>query len=62
MTTATDWIIIHDGTKGDDAYALECLRCGAKQRCEPPVSIVYWARVAKAFAAEHRYCKEPNDV
>jgi len=52
-----DWIVIHDGTKGGDAYAIECLRCHAKQRFELPLSITYLCRVGKAFELEHKHCK-----
>ena len=52
-----DWIVIHDGTCGEDAYSLECLRCGAKQAFELPVSVTYITRVGRAFEAEHKRCE-----
>ena len=53
-----DWIIAYDGTKGDEAYMLKCLRCGAKQKFMLPVSIDYYLDIAKAFEREHKRCKE----
>ena len=54
---ACNWIVLHDGTKGDDAYSCWCMRCGAKQRFILPISIKYWCLVAKAFLADHQYCE-----
>ncbi len=54
---SADWIIAHDGTQGDDAYALECLRCGSKQRFSTPISITVYCAAAKAFEHEHRHCR-----
>ncbi len=51
-----NWIVVQDGT-GDDPYSMHCLRCGAKQRFELPISITYWCSVAKVFEREHRRCK-----
>jgi DNA-binding NtrC family response regulator len=58
MKKDTPWIIIHDATKGDMAYACECLRCGAIQKVVTPISIDYMVALAKAFAKQHRGCKE----
>ena len=54
----TPWIIVNDGTKGRDAYMLHCLRCGAVQRFELPISIDYFVNVGKAFQKEHGKCRE----
>ena len=37
--------------------AVECLRCGAKQRFRLPVAISVWLTAAKAFARQHSQCK-----
>lgn len=54
----TDWIICRDGTHGDKAYQMECLRCGAVQRVATPISIACYLAMTKAFAKLHRRCKE----
>lgn len=51
------WIVAHDATKGNDAMAMECLRCGTKQRFVLPISISVWCAAAKAFEREHANCK-----
>ena len=51
-----EWVIVHDGTKGMDAYMLECLRCGAKQRFVLPMSVDAWVAAAKAFEKIHKRC------
>ena len=51
------WIIAHDATKKADAYAMECLRCGQKQRFVLPISISVWCAASKAFQREHATCK-----
>lgn len=53
-----EWIIAHDGTKGEDAYALECLRCGRKQTFSLPMEAMVWVGAAKAFEKIHRGCKK----
>jgi hypothetical protein len=60
--TTPDWIVIQDGTGGDDAYSLSCEHCGARQRFEVPLSVTYWCDVAKAFEREHRRCQEAELV
>jgi len=55
-----DWIIAHDGTKGPDAYMLECLRCGAKQRFATPIAVSVWVAASTAFTKMHKGCKERN--
>ena len=55
-----DWIIAHDGTKGDDAYMLECLRCGEKQRARLPMSVKAYVSSAKAFEKIHKRCQEKD--
>jgi hypothetical protein len=57
-----DWIIAHDGTKGDDAYMLECLRCGEKERVATPISIKAYVAKAKAFRKIHKLCRKPSDT
>lgn len=53
----TPWIIAHDGTQGKDAYAMECLRCGEKQRFATPISITVYCAAAKAFEKQHARCR-----
>lgn len=52
-----DWIICHDSSKGDDAYAMECLRCGYKQRFATPISIEVYIAAGKAFQKQHAKCR-----
>lgn len=52
------WIICHDGTKGIDAYAMECLRCGEKQRVALPINVTLYVAMGKAFERIHKKCKE----
>jgi len=52
------WIICHDATKGIDAYAMECLRCGEKQRVALPIGLQMYAAMAKVFTKRHKKCKE----
>ena len=54
----TTWIIAHDATKGPDAYMLECLRCGEKQRVVSPIRIEIYLATAKAFGKIHRRCSK----
>jgi hypothetical protein len=56
--TTHDWIICHDATKGIDAYAMECLRCGEKQRVALPIGLQMYAAMAKVFTRQHKKCKE----
>lgn len=58
MKKETPWIIAYDGTKGADAYALECLRCGAKQRFVIPINVDVWVAAGMAFRKIHRKCRE----
>jgi len=53
-----DWIVAHDGTKGEMAYALECRRCGAIQKVVLPISVNCYVALARAFAREHRQCRD----
>lgn len=55
-----NWIVAHDGTKGEDAYMLECLRCGEKQRVATPISIKAYVASAKAFEKIHKRCQEKD--
>lgn len=59
-----DWIICYDATHGDDAYAVECKRCGTKQRFAIPVNLDMWLAAAKVFQKQHRKCKAmpPNNI
>ena len=57
MTTQADWIICHDGTKGDMAYALECKRCGTIQKVVVPIVADFYLAMGKAFLKIHRKCK-----
>lgn len=56
-----DWIVCRivcrDGTHGEDAYAVECKRCGAKQRFALPISISVYVAAAIAFGRQHAHCK-----
>jgi hypothetical protein len=54
--TECDWIIAHDSTKGADAYMVECLRCGGKQRFVLPIAMEIWIAAAKAFQKAHKRC------
>jgi hypothetical protein len=50
---------MHDGTKGEMAYAFECLRCGQIQKVATPIAATLWIALGKAFARYHRGCREP---
>jgi hypothetical protein len=52
-----DWIIAHDSTKGADAYMVECLRCGGKQRFVVPIAVDIWIGATKAFQKIHERCR-----
>lgn len=56
------WIVVHDGTKGDDAYAIECQRCGEKQRFALPINLEIYLAAAKVFARQHTRCKPKGDA
>jgi len=51
------WLVCHDFTKGEDAYAMECLRCGMKQRVATPISIDMYSAMEKIFRRQHAKCK-----
>lgn len=57
-----DWIIAHDCTCGEDAMAVECKRCGAKQRFVLPISISVWIAAARAFSKDHANCEVRTDA
>ena len=57
ILTNPTWIICHDATKGADAYAMECLRCGEKQRVALPIGLQMYAAMAKVFTKRHKKCK-----
>jgi len=52
-----DWIIANDGSRGEKAYMIECLRCGATQPFSTPIPVDYWVSVAKAFEKIHKRCR-----
>ncbi len=52
-----DWIIIHDGTQGDLAYAFSCLRCGNVQKITLPIEVDCYVAMGKAYVKSHRKCK-----
>ncbi len=54
---AAEWVVCHDGTKGDKAYAFECLRCGAIQKMAVPIIVPCWVAAGKAFEKLHSRCK-----
>jgi len=51
------WVVCYDGTKGRDAYAIQCRRCGTIQRVALPISVKCYVSLGRAFAAEHAHCK-----
>ena len=51
-----DWIIVHDATKGEMAYAMECLRCGSIARVVVPMNMSLWLATAKQFQKNHAGC------
>jgi len=55
------WVVAHDATAGNLAYAMECLRCGTIQRVVTPMSVNCYVALGKAFDREHRGCK-PADA
>lgn len=59
--TSRDWIVCHDGTKGDLAYACECKRCGEIQRFVIPINLEMWLAAAKVFGRQHKSCKEAKN-
>jgi hypothetical protein len=62
MKKPTPWIICHDGTKGQDAYALECLRCGEKQRVVSPIRLDFYIAMAEAFGRIHGKCRPSREA
>jgi len=50
------WIVIHDATKGVDAYAMECLGCGEKQRFALLINLDMYLAAARVFERNHRRC------
>ncbi len=60
LTDYTEWIITHDATKGDMAYAMECTRCGVIQRTQTPIQISLWSAIA--FMKLHSGCVETEEV
>ena len=58
ILTNPTWIICHDATKGADAYAMECLRCGAKHRVALPINVTLYIAMGRAFEKMHGKCKE----
>ncbi len=57
MGATTDWVITHDATQGDMAYAMECLRCGDIQRVPVPIQMPLWLAMAEAFTKLHSKCQ-----
>jgi len=57
MAKGRDWIVANFGTRGDELYALKCLRCGAIQKVATPISVNCYLALGKAFSQEHRNCK-----
>jgi hypothetical protein len=60
MKMSCDWIVGHDGTCGDMAYALECLRCGTVQRVASPIAVDLYVAMSKAFERMHSHCRRPT--
>lgn len=54
----SDWVICHDGTAGDLAYAMQCKRCGEIQRFILPINLTIWLAAGKAFVKVHKGCSE----
>lgn len=52
-----DWIVAHDGTKGNDSYMLECRRCGDTQRFAVPINVGIYVAAMKVFQRQHADCK-----
>ncbi len=57
----TPWLIIHDATCGDLAYAMDCTRCGAIQKVATPITIDCFVALSKAFGKMHKRCKETTE-
>lgn len=55
--TENDWVICHDGTQGELAYALECLRCGSVQKVATPINIDCYIAMARAYGKQHSRCR-----
>ncbi len=54
---ATDWIVSHDATQGDLAYAMECTRCGVVQQIALPISVDCYVAMGKEFTKYHKHCR-----
>jgi len=52
------WIKCYDATHREHPYAMECLRCGVKQRVALPISLDGYVALGKVFMKEHSRCKE----
>ena len=55
-----DWIVIHDATQGEMAYALECLRCGQVQKVATPIGINLYLAMGREFERIHARCPEKS--
>jgi len=53
-----DHIIAHDATCGADAYACECLTCGAKLRFALPIAVERYVAALKKFQRAHAGCAD----
>ncbi len=51
-------VIAHDATRGDMAYAMECLHCGEIQRFVMPMQVGVYMAAGKAFERLHRHCRK----
>jgi len=56
-----NWIVWHDATQGEMAYAMECLRCGDIQKVATPINVDCLCAMMKAYAKNHRSCRPRND-
>lgn len=54
----SDWIISHDGTQGELAYAMECKRCGDIQKVAVPINLDVYLAMAAKYMQLHATCKE----
>lgn len=50
-------MIAWDATRGEDAYAFECLRCGTKQRFATPIDLEIYLAAAAVFKRQHENCQ-----
>lgn len=53
----TPWIVAN-GAASPDPYMLQCLRCRARQRFAPPLTIDHFVAAAKNFQRRHESCPE----